>query len=286
MHSIALATHRGLPQLSEDDQRLLPLLYQRGYFAEAACWDDPRTEWRKYDTVVIRSCWNYYRKPENFLKWLDCLESLGVRVFNPLKVIRWNFRKTYLRELAARGVATLPTIWVENLEQGLDQVRAQGWDGIVVKPVISADAFGMVRASVAEIDRHLNRLRRSLQRCPLMIQPYSQEVETKGEVSLIFFGGQFSHAVLKKPKPGDFRVQGNHGGSVEVFRASPEMIERASGILSLTPEPTLYGRVDLMPYQGGRVLGEFEVLEPSLYLSYDPRALDRFLTALGDFGKS
>ena len=57
------------------------------------------------------------------------------------------------------------------------------------------------------------------------MQPYLKGVETQGEWSLIFLNGEYSHALLKKPKPGSWFVQDELGGSVAWINPPKEIID-------------------------------------------------------------
>lgn len=108
--TLALATCASVPALAADDRLLLPAL---GVAAVPVVWSDPAVDWAGYDGVVIRSCWDYHLQPEAFEEWTRRLEGVGVPVWNPPEVLRWNARKTYLRDLAQTGVPTVPTRFVE-----------------------------------------------------------------------------------------------------------------------------------------------------------------------------
>ena len=113
-----------------------------------------------------------------------------------------------------------------------------------------------------------------------MVQPYLPEIERSGEVSMIFFGGAFSHAIAKRPQPGDFRVQPEFDGIIAAYRPEPDEHEAAERILAAVEEPLLYARVDLVRgLDGAPQLIELELIEPDLYLSYEGDAGKRFASA-------
>ncbi len=219
---IALATSRDWPELTSDDRTLLRPLADRGITAEPAMWSDPDYPWQDCDAVVIRSCWDYHLRSEEFLRWIAWLEASGCSVWNPPAMIRWNADKSYLRSLENQGIPIVPTLWCEPGETPSLAValRDQGWTNAVVKPRISATAHRtqLVEAKNAEAGQSLFE---ELAAGPgVMVQEFMDSIVSEGEWSLIFFGGQFSHAVLKTAKPGDFRVQNDFGGKSQDRRST------------------------------------------------------------------
>jgi glutathione synthase/RimK-type ligase-like ATP-grasp enzyme len=282
---IALATQASLPHLNADDRRLVPAFAARGVHATAVVWDDPAIDWSTFDAVVIRSCWDYHLRHDTFLDWVARLERAGVPVFNPPAVIRWNSEKGYLRELAERGVGVVPTRWIDTGSATTlhDVLHDAGWDDAVVKPSISASAHETWRTSRSAALRDEPRFRSLLARGRVLVQPFMREVVDAGEWSLMFLGGQFSHAMLKRARSGDFRVQSEHGGSATLEAPGAHVIEQARRALHAAPggeDTILYARVDGCIVNGEFVLMELELIEPLLYLAEHPDAPARFADAL------
>jgi len=250
---IALVTWSGLRELAADDRLLRGELLARGNDVRAVVWDDAAVDWNAFDAVIVRSTWDYHKRVDEFRAWIDRVGAAGARLWNPPALLRWNIHKRYLVDLAARGVNVVPTLLIP---QGS---RA------VMKPAVSATAY---RTSILENNEPSD----------LLIQPFVEEVVTNGEWSLIFLGGAFSHAVIKRVRQGDFRVQTDFGGSFE--RASPDaaLIEQAHDILRTIEEPWLYARVDCVVRDKRLLLMELEMTEPSLFL--DPAAAARFAEAI------
>lgn len=277
---MALATSRALPRLVEDDRLLQSALGERGVAAEPTVWDDAEVAWSRFDAVVVRSCWDYHYRLAEFDAWIGRLEQGGVQLWNPPEVLRWNARKTYLRDLEAAGVPIVPTRFVEGGEAPLEAVLDEaGWDEVVVKPVVSASARDTWRASRASLATDGSRYRRLLAAGPLMVQPFLPGIQTDGEWSLCFFGGAYSHAVLKRPGPGDFRVQANHGGIYSPEDAPAALVSQAEVGLRASGRRTLYARVDGCIVDGTFRLMELELLEPGLFLGSDPAAPGRLADA-------
>lgn len=280
--TIALATCAKFPGLSPDDQPLLAALERRGCRARPRLWDDPAVPWASFDAVVLRSTWDYHEHPAAFAGWLDALERSGAPVFNPVPILRWSMRKTYLRELEAAGIAVTPTLWVPagspaTLREVLDAVEAEA---VVVKPTVSASAFETWRVVRPGADDDAARFARLLAERDVMVQPFLATIETDGELSFVFLAGEFSHAVRKRAKPGDFRVQEEHGGTAEREEPGPGLVAEASRALGAAPGPTLYARVDGAVVDGALVVTELELVEPMLYFGWDAAAADRMAGAL------
>ena len=285
-----MATYAQLPELAFDERPLIDALATRGVRAVPAVWDDARIDWKKFDAVVIRSCWDYHLRHDEFFRWIDRVTSLGLPMWNAPGTLRWNSRKTYLHDLAIGGVRTVPTLWLEgagarqrvsSLAEILD---ATGWDDVVVKPIISASAHETWRVSIDEARRdaslHDERLHALTAQQGVMVQPFVTEIESEGEWSLLFFGGVFSHAVIKRATAGDFRVTREFGGTHETVTPTPRVLDQAERALRAAPGESLYARVDGAVIGGDLVVTELELLEPSLFLDADPAAPERFAAAI------
>ncbi len=278
---IALATSKDWPDLTSDDRTLLQPLADRGITAEPAIWSDPNYPWQDCDAVVIRSCWDYHLRSHEFLRWIALLESIGCRVWNPPALIRWNADKSYLRSLEEQGIPIVPTLWFEQgrTQSLADALREQSWTKAVVKPRISATAHRtqLVEVKNAEPGQHLFE---ELMAGPgVMVQKFMDSIVSEGEWSLMFFGGKFSHAVLKTAKPGDFRVQNDYGGDSRLADPPAHVLESATRIMQAAGD-ALYARVDGVVDQQCFRLMELELIEPMLFLTSHPAASGRFADAI------
>ncbi len=278
---IALATSKDYPALTDDDQLLLQPLARRGIHAEPAVWSDPGCSWNSYNFVVIRSCWDYHLRIAEFRTWIESLESAGVRVWNSPTVIRWNADKDYLRELEAKGVPIVPTLWFERESQIslAHELRNAGWQQAVIKPRISATAHRtkLIRAEKAyDAQGFFDELRAGP---GVMVQKFMEAIVHQGEWSLMFFDGKFSHAALKTPKSGDFRVQHDFGGKELPADPPKFLLDSAQKAINVVND-TLYARVDGVVEDGQFYLMELELIEPALFLGSSPSAADRFADAI------
>ncbi len=279
---VGLATYGRLPELSADDRMLVPALAALGLSGEAVVWDRPDAP-PGLTAVVIRSCWDYHLRLDEFFSWLSRLERRGVRVLNPPPLIRWNADKHYLLDLSSRGVATVPTRVVRKGErERLASVLAEsGFEEAVVKPAVSASAHGTWRTSRASAQHDDSQFQAAVEAGDVLVQPLISAIATNGEWSLICFAGTPSHAVLKRPAAGDWRVQGELGGTAELRTAPPALINDARRVLSAAgAEQAAYARVDGYLHNDRLVLMELELIEPQLYLDLEPEAPSRFAGAI------
>jgi glutathione synthase/RimK-type ligase-like ATP-grasp enzyme len=281
MPRVALATSSKYPDLTDDDRLLLSPLAQRNIQAEPAIWNDPSRDWSSYDAIVIRSCWDYHLQPEKFLRWITDLEALNVPVFNSADIIRWNANKTYLLDLEAKDIAIVPTLWPEPGDPVSlnDKLRELAWPKAVVKPRVSATAYRtkLVTQQNAVAEQALFD---DLRQGPgVMVQKFIDGIATEGEWSLMFFAAAFSHAVIKRPKPGDFRVQNDFGGTAQPADPPPHVLAAATQAVDSAP-PTLYARVDGIIDQGQFRLMELELIEPALFMAEHQAAPARFAESI------
>jgi hypothetical protein len=281
MRRIALATSADLPNLTHDDQALVQPLAGLGIRAEPAVWCDPAYNWTACDKVVIRSCWDYHLRINEFLKWIASLEGRNVSLWNRPATIRWNADKTYLRELETKGISIVPTLWFEP-EPAIslaEELRKAGWDKAVIKPCISATAH-RTKLIRTEHANEAQDLFDDLRSGPgVMVQKFMDAILSEGEWSLMFFAGEFSHAVLKTPKSGDFRVQHDFGGKERIAQPPTFVLQAATGVVSSVGE-TLYARVDGVVDGNNFHLMELELIEPALFLRESPGAAGKLAAAI------
>ena len=281
MPRIALATSSKHPNLTEDERLLRAALADRGIQADPAVWNDPNRDWSPFAAVIIRCCWDYHLQPKEFLRWIEKLEFSNIPLFNPAALIRWNANKSYLWDLDSKGVLIVPTFWAEgnahiDLRKKLQEL---GWDKAVVKPRISATAHRTQLVTIedaAAAQPLFDDLRRGH---GVMLQKFMESIAHEGEWSLIFFSGQFSHAIIKRPKPGDFRVQNDFGGTTKLADPPPHVLAGATRAVRAA-DPTLYARVDGIVDEGQFRLMELELIEPMLFLADHPEAPPSFANAI------
>lgn len=275
----------GHPNLREDhwehDREFVPLQIAcstRGIELQAVIWDDPTLDIDSFDAFIIGTTWDYAEKPDQFLATLSRIASRR-RLFNPLPVVKWNLRKTYLRDLADRGVPVVPTLWRDRADaatiaRAFDELAV---DEIVVKPVVGASAWRQAKLKRGDA------LPDTVDLPPdhTMIQPYLHAAANEGEFSFLYFDRKFSHCVRKIPRDGDYRVQSMYGGREEVYHPTASELENAQRVLNAIGHSLLYARVDMMRGLDGKLaLMELELIEPHLYPDQGPGFEIKFVDAL------
>lgn len=269
---VALATCAALPDLYVDDQPLVAALAAVGVQAEPAVWSGD-VDWSAYDVVVVRSCWDYTERREEFLAWAAAVPRLA----NPADLLAWNTDKRYLGELAAAGVPVVPTTFVAPGEDYLVPAYEH-----VVKPTVSAGGRDTVRYAAGESSwAHARALLATGRH--IMVQPYARAVDTAGETSVLSFGGVVSHAARKAPVLMGGVAVDPDAVAITPREASAEELAVAAATLAAVPfdGPLLYARVDMVPgADGAPMLMELELTEPSLFLATSAGAAARFARAI------
>lgn len=279
MTRIAFVTSEALHDLTPSDRLAAAALRARGAIVVPAVWTDPDVDWGSFDRVIIRSPWDYYHHRDRFLLWLDRLDAVEATIRNPTAILRWNLDKTYLREL---DVPLVETEWVSR-GGTVDLVRIlrdRHWDRAVVKPTVSGGATDTWITTADTAAVHRARATAILSRCGLMVQRFMPEIGTDGEWSLLFFRRRFSHAIIKRPTAGDFRVQVEHGGTATPAVPSAALLAQAQRVVNSVDGELLYARVDGLEVDGDLRLMELEVLEPDLFLGHSEGAPERFAEAV------
>ncbi len=282
MADIAFATSRDYAALAPDDRLAADRLRALGAVVRPVIWTDDDASLEGCGSVIIRSCWDYHLAPAQFLAWTRSASDHGVNVWNSPVIVGWNTDKGYLREVAAGGVAIPETVWLERgATSDLAGILAdRGWDRAVVKPAISATAWRTFVTQPASAAGDQPALDEVLRHSGALVQRFVDGIERDGEWSLIYFDGVFSHAVVKRPVPGDFRVQEQFGGWAEPRMPAGALLEQAGHALRQAPERPLYARVDGVDVGGRFTVMELELIEPSLFLGTDAQAADRFARAI------
>lgn len=242
-------------------------------------WQAPLEAFTGFDAALIGTPWDYWDHREAFLAKLDAIAALAVPVHNAPAVVRWNIDKGYLAQLGARGVATIPTLLLDN--PGRADILAAfdhfACDRIVVKRRVGAGAegqFDFTRENPPTADWRMGHA--------ALVQPFLPGIVEEGEHSLIFIDGQFSHGLIKRPAPGDYRVQSLYGGWDTAVTPAPADLAAAQAVIAGLPFPApLYARIDLVRGPDGTLLlMEAEVIEPFLYPLQGPELGPRLLAGL------
>ena len=286
MNRIAFLTMDSLDGFVSYDALVAYILSSRQIIVENVSWRSSTANWDNYDIVIIRSPWDYQHSVDEFMAVLEHIDASSAVLWNPIDVVRWNVSKTYLQQLHDQGIVIVPTQFVQSPTES--QIRgmfdAFESDQIVIKPVVGANANDTFWLRPDSSDYLLQQIETLYQGKLALLQPFIQSVVEYGETSHIFFDGQHSHSVLKTPKAGDFRVQEEHGSRIQAIQPDSALIECAKRALKPVPQHPLYGRVDLVELSNGQqAVMELELIEPSLYLTYDADSAERFADAIQRF---
>ena len=265
----------------DDDLAILPLA-RRGWQVDTLPWNRPGVDWRRYELVIIRSTWDYQHHADKFLDVLERIENSGARLENSSDIVRWNMQKSYLRDLAAKGVEIVPTFWREGLAPGeliplFEELRS---DQAVIKPMMSGTAQGAWRLDRERVRTLAPEIEAYFADRALMLQPFERGIVEEGEFSMMYFNGAHSHSILKVPKRGDFRVQEEHGSEIIPVAPEPALLAAGNAAIAAIGEKLLYARADLVRSAETFRVMELELVEPALYLRTDLAAPDRFAEAV------
>jgi O-ureido-D-serine cyclo-ligase len=287
--NVALVTARPARGLDEDEPPLHLALQKAGCDVQIAEWDDANADWASFDVALLRSAWDYAERVTEFLAWVERASKL-THVLNPLPVVRWNTDKHYLAQLAAAGVATVPSTFIE---PGDDAGQAIGkllelHDNaeLVVKPAIGAGSRDTERHRRTELGPAVAHAKRLLNaNRSVLVQPYLERVDRDGETALMFFEGRFSHAIRKGPllPPGGVATTGLFAAeSITPRVPGADEMRLAEKIVAAVPFGIpLYARIDLIrDDDGAPCLLELELTEPSLFFAHAAGSAEKFTAAV------
>ncbi|HEV3265300.1 MAG TPA: hypothetical protein VG014_07235 [Acidimicrobiales bacterium] len=281
---LALAASQGFGDLDDGWPLLQGALVAAGFDAQVVIWDDPMVDWQSFDLVTVNYAWGYVTRRREFLDWAATVAT-ETRLVNPEPLVRWNSEKTYLADLAADGIPIVPTWWVPP-----GAAWAPPSDDYVIKPSVGSGSLGAaryVRAGIGTADDHVRRLHRDGQ--TVMVQPYQPAIDANGEVALIYFDHEFSHAVSKQallqPDVGEIeRLWEQHViTSIEATDQQRRLAETTLEVVTERVGKPAYARVDVIDDLDGHPLVlELELIEPAFYFTHRAGAPERFAAVLRD----
>ncbi|KAA3625717.1 MAG: hypothetical protein DWP94_00275 [Flavobacterium sp.] len=247
-------------------------LEEMGFSVTRINWDNPNYEWSGTRAVVFRTVWDYFERYDEFQQWLFEV-SRQTKLINPLSLIQWNIDKHYLSDLEKKGVAIVPTYFVDtgSYTSLAEVCKSQNWQDVVIKPAISGAAFHTYKIIKDEIASNESLFKSLVGERDMLVQEYLPTITSRGEASLMVFNGKFTHAILKKAKRGDFRVQDDFGGTVHPYEPSSGEIEFAEAVFAACDILPAYGRADIVwDEDGNHLLSELEIIEPELWVRNHP----------------
>lgn len=261
--------------LSFDDMQAL------GWRVSEVPWRS-NPDWNTFDAVYICAPWDYPQHADEFIAVLAQIEASSAVLSNSLATVKWNLQKTYLRDIEVRGNRIVPTLWYETFEASeLTRFFSRhDADKVVIKPTIGANAADTYVLQQPVNYSQLQTLQRVFSKRAFLVQPFAENIQREGEYSLFYFNGEYSHAIVKTPKDGDFRVQEEHGANIASIDPPDGLLNVAASVFSQIEPVPVYGRGDwVRGVDGDYWLMELELIEPSLYLRTDRRAAARFALA-------
>lgn len=268
-----------------EDRLVSEALIKKGLKVTRTNWDDPDFDWTSTRFAMFRTTWDYFDRFEEFDKWITTTAT-RTNFINPVPLIRWNIDKHYLADLKLKGINIPPTIFIEpGSEKTLrDLIKNVSWEKFILKPAISGAArhtYLFDESNVSELESVFKEL---ITNESMLLQEYQYQIMERGEVALMVMGGKFTHAVLKKAKSGDFRVQDDFGGTVHDYIPDKNMIILAETIVKTSPIIPAYARVDLIWSDTNELLlSELELIEPELWFRKFPAAADVLAEAIMKF---
>jgi len=268
----------------DEDELLEKVLTQLGVEFNFEVWSDPKVKWDSYSLLLIKSPWDYFDRYAEFLTWCRKIMEMGIPTLNIMETILWNSDKWYLKEIQEKGFHIIPTEYLRKKEPfDLDIFFSHfNTEELIIKPTVSGgskNTFKLQKESWKEKNDLIIDL---VSQEDFMVQPFIPEVASTGEYSYIFFNGEFSHAVLKSPKKGEFRVQHFFGGSIHAVYPTPKELEYFQNLVDTFAQNSLYARVDGVWKEGVFYLMELELIEPYLFLFTSEMAMENYRKALSE----
>ncbi|MBV7270577.1 ATP-grasp domain-containing protein [Winogradskyella luteola] len=257
-----------------EDALVANALGQLGLKVVRLAWSNPNFDWSSTKAVLFRTTWDYFDNFSAFSHWLDKVAKVTTLI-NSEALIRWNIDKHYLLDLQQNGIQIADTLFIKSgTSKSLKDLHNDtGWTETVLKPCVSGSARHTYKLNPDTIAKHETIFKDLIAKETMMLQPFQHRIVSDGEMSIMVFNGQFTHAVLKKAKAGDFRVQDDFGGSIHNYTPTEAEIEFAIKTVNACAELPLYARVDIFNDNSGKIaLAELELIEPELWFRKHPKA--------------
>jgi glutathione synthase/RimK-type ligase-like ATP-grasp enzyme len=266
-----------------EDEALCAALHARGIESTVLSW----LRHRLPPTVrlcVVRSAYDWAIRRERFLAWVEATAQT-IPVWNSPPVLRWASDKSYLLDLAARGIAIVPTTRLAARSGAtVERLFAEhGCEQLVVKPAVGVAAREVMRIAADDIAAGQAHLDRLLAAEDVLAQPYLPSIERGGELSVIVVAGQVTHALRKIPRAGDFRAMFVFDCQETRVALSAEETALAERVVAALDAHVMFGRIDLLrDAQEALCVSEVELVSPTLYFDHEPTACGRLADAIRD----
>lgn len=279
MKKVVFLTMDSLDGFECYDDLLIEPLSKYGWSVEKISWKKTGVNWNNYNVVIVRSAWDYQSDPDKFINVLTVIDNSSAKLENSLSILKWNMNKSYLKDLDSKGIKIVDTLWGKNFNKDnlpgyFDELNT---GKIIIKPNISASAFNTFLVYEHNAEKFIPELLSVFDNKEFMVQPFLENIISEGEYSLFYFDGKFSHAIVKKPKQNDFRVQEEYGGILTSIIPDEQQLSISENILNQIYPLPLYARIDLVRIDKNNfALMELELIEPSLYFNMDSHSAKRF----------
>ncbi len=268
-----------------EDTLLKKALEKKNLSVHRTNWDDLTFDWSTTRYILFRTTWDYFDRFDEFSNWLENVSKV-TQLINPKSLIYWNIDKHYLQDIQNRGIRIPNTLFIESGDsRTLAEICADlNWKEYILKPAISGAARHTYRFKFEDISKQEVIFKQLITNESMLIQEFQENILTKGEVAYMVFGGQFSHAVLKKAKKGDFRVQDDFGGTIESYTPNKEEVKFIENAIKACDPTPLYARVDVIyNNQNELCIGEIELIEPELWFRMDELSASKCANAISEY---
>ena len=272
-----LETDAYISNVLREDELVINALEGKDLSVIKKDWNDPNFNWNNTRSVLFRSTWDYFDNFEQFKKWFDKTRNTCLMI-NSSETIEWNLDKHYLLDLQKHEIPIPNSEFIQR-ESSFDLsllMQEKNWNEIVVKPTISGAAKNTYRLKKEDINLFDSTWKKLIYQEDFIVQEFQNNVITKGEVAMMVIGGKYTHAVLKKAKEGDFRVQDDFGGSIAKYSPSEKMVKLAEQCTRIISPIPSYARVDIIwDNSGDLAVSELELIEPELWFRLNPNAAQK-----------
>ena len=261
-------------QVLEEDQLLINEIKKTGLSVCKKDWNSKEFNWSNSRIAIFRSTWDYFDRFDEFFLWKEKIKN-KLYFVNSSKLIDWNIDKIYLKDLKLKGINIPKSIFIKKnkLTTVKELFEKTNFKIAVLKPNISGAARHTYKIKKIEASSYEDIFKKLIITENMIFQEFIHDIEKHGEISLVLIAGKYTHAVRKKARKGDFRVQDDHGGTVEKYNALKEEVLFAEHCITLCPEKPVYARVDIIYDNKGRIcLNELELIEPELWFRNFPKA--------------
>ncbi|MFT5858498.1 MAG: glutathione synthase/RimK-type ligase-like ATP-grasp enzyme [Flavobacteriaceae bacterium] len=266
----------------DEDYMLFHALERKGLKVHRTNWDDANFDWTTTEHIIFRTIWDYAERYPEFASWLE-LVCAKTKLINEKSLIYWNIDKHYLADLSKAGVRIPNTEFIEiGDKRTLSEIVSElNWKEIILKPSISGGSRHTYRFELDQTPKYEAVFKELISEESMLVQEFQSQILTKGEVACMVYGGEYSHAIIKRGKPGEFRIQDDFGGTVAPYKPDAEMIAFVEKAFAACSPKPVYARIDIIwNNQNELCIGEIELIEPELWFRLHEPSADQCAAAV------